>query len=99
MLLELAARLPRRSLSAGEVLIAEGDAGGALFILLDGALRVEKGGAAITAINETGVCVGELSILLDVPATADVVAAEASTVAVVEDAARALAGQPELALA
>jgi CRP/FNR family cyclic AMP-dependent transcriptional regulator len=99
MLLELAARLPRRSLVAGEVLIAEGDAGGALFILLDGALRVEKGGAAITAISETGVCVGELSILLDVPATADVVAAEASTVAVVEDAARALADQPELALA
>src|SRR4029079_12375431 len=48
---------------------------------------------------EPGVCVGEMSVLLDVPATADVVAAEASTVACVERARDLVADHPELALA
>jgi CRP/FNR family cyclic AMP-dependent transcriptional regulator len=97
--LELAADLPRRSLAPGEVVLAEGDAGGMLFILLDGALRIEKDGTPITSITEAGVCVGELSLLLDIPATADVVASEPSTVAFVEDAPRMLAEHPDLALA
>jgi CRP/FNR family cyclic AMP-dependent transcriptional regulator len=97
-LLELSARLPRRALAAGEIVIAEGDAGGTLFILLDGALRVEKNGAAIALIAGPGACVGEMSLLLGVPATADVVAADASTVAVLDDAARVLAEHPDLAL-
>jgi CRP/FNR family transcriptional regulator, cyclic AMP receptor protein len=99
VLLELAAGLPRRSIAAGEVVLAEGAAGGALFILLDGALRIEKDGQPIAAITEPGVCVGELSLLLDIPATADVVASEPSTVALLEDARRMLAEHPELALA
>ena len=97
-LLDLAARFPSRSLGSGEVLIAEGDAGGRLFVLLDGALRVEKSGIAIASIATPGGCVGELSSLLDIPATADVVASEASTVAVVEDAERVLAAEPDLVL-
>jgi CRP/FNR family cyclic AMP-dependent transcriptional regulator len=97
--LELAESLPRRSLATGDVLLTEGDAGGVLFILLDGALRIEKDGVPITSISEPGVCVGELSLLLDVPATADVVASAPSTVAFVEDAPRMLAEHPDLALA
>jgi CRP-like cAMP-binding protein len=99
ILLALAAQLPRRSLDVGETLIAEGEPSGTLFILLDGALRVEKSGSPITSITSPGVCVGELSLLLDGPATADVVAAAPSTVAVVDDAARVLAEHPELGLA
>ena len=99
ILLELAADLPRRTLEAGETLIAEGEPGGTLFILLDGALRIEKNGSPITSMTAAGTCVGELSLLLDGPATADVVAAEPSTVAVVDDAARVLAEHPDLARA
>ena len=95
-LLDLADGLPRRTLSPGEGLITEGDAGGTLYILLDGGLRVEKRGTPVTAITEPGVCVGEVSLLLDVPATADVVAAEPSTVAVVADGRRALREHPDL---
>ena len=50
-------------------------------------------------ISDPGVCVGELSLLLDVPATADVVAAEPATVAVIDDARALLASHPDLALA
>ena len=98
-LLDLATRLPRRSVESGEVLIAEGDAGGRLFVLLDGALRVEKSGVAIASIAAPGGCVGELSCLLGIPATADVIASMSSTVAVVEDAERVLAAEPDLVLA
>jgi CRP/FNR family transcriptional regulator, cyclic AMP receptor protein len=88
--LTLAEGLSRRQLAEGDTLLAEGTRSGQLYVLLSGALRVEKGGVAITSINERGACVGELSLLLDVPATADVVASEPVTVAVVDDAARVL---------
>jgi CRP/FNR family transcriptional regulator, cyclic AMP receptor protein len=98
-LLALADGLPRRSLTTGETLLAEGTRPGRLFVLLDGALRIEKGGVPIASISERGACVGELSLLLDVPATADVVASEPATVAVVDDAARVLAADPNVSLA
>jgi len=98
-MLEFATELPRRALATDEVLISEGDTGGVLFVLLDGALRIEKDGAPITSITEPGACVGELALLLDIPATARVVAARPTSVAVVEDGARALAERPELGLA
>jgi CRP-like cAMP-binding protein len=68
------------------VLIADGAPVPSLYVLLDGALRVEKGGIAITNVTERGACVGEMSLLLGVPATADVVVSAPSTVAVIDDA-------------
>ena len=63
-------------------MIADGEPVGTLFVLLEGGLRVEKGGQLITTVTEPGVCVGEMSLLLGIPATADVVASEASVLAV-----------------
>jgi CRP/FNR family cyclic AMP-dependent transcriptional regulator len=97
--LELARTMPTRAVAAGETLITEREAVGSLFILLDGALRIEKGGAPIAVIDEPGGCVGELSLLLDVPATADVVASAPTTVAVVDNARQLLVDHPGLALA
>jgi CRP-like cAMP-binding protein len=96
---DLAHDLPTRSLAPGETLIRHGDPGGSLFILLDGSLRVEKDDVPIAVITEPGVCVGEMAVLLDVPATADVIAAEPTTVACVEDARDVVTAHPELALA
>ena len=85
-LLELAHGLPRQSLEPGAVLLVDGEPVQALYVLLEGALRIEKGGVPITTVTEPGACVGEMSLLLGVPATADVVATEPTVVAVVEDA-------------
>lgn len=98
-MIQLSAELPRRYLSTDEVLISEGDDGGVLFVLVDGALRIDKSGTPITTITEPGACFGELALLLDVPATARVVASQPTTVAVIEDGAGALDEQPDLALA
>jgi CRP-like cAMP-binding protein len=70
-----------------------------LFVLLDGAVRVEKRGTAIVTLAEAGVCIGEMALLLDVPATADVVAVEPTTVALVDDARRRITGDAALSLA
>jgi CRP-like cAMP-binding protein len=97
--LDLAATLPRREIEAGEILVREGAPTGTLFVLLDGALRVEKGGNVMTSISAPGVCVGEIGLLLDVPATADVVGDKPSVVAVIDDAASLLNARPDLSLA
>jgi CRP-like cAMP-binding protein len=98
-LLVLARGLPRRVVDAGEVVLADGAATDALYVLLEGTLRVEKGGVAIATVAEPGTCVGEMSLLLDVPVTADVVAVERSVLAVIDDAPARLDAGPELPLA
>jgi CRP/FNR family cyclic AMP-dependent transcriptional regulator len=98
-LLLLARGLPRRSVEAGDTLLVDGEPVDALYVLLEGALRVEKAGVRIATVTEPGACVGELSLLLGVPATADVVAGEASVVAVIENAHAMLETEASLPLA
>jgi CRP/FNR family cyclic AMP-dependent transcriptional regulator len=98
-LLTLSRGFPRRSLEAGDVLIGDGDSVPALFVLLEGGLRIEKAGSLIALVREPGACVGEMSLLLGVAATADVVAGERSLVAVIENAHTLLDGEGGLSLA
>ena len=98
-LLTLADNYPRRTVDVGEVLLADGQPVGTLFVLLEGGLRVEKGGQLITTVTEPGACVGEMSLLLGIPATADVVASEASTLAVIDNAPVMLEQEAGLPLA
>jgi CRP/FNR family transcriptional regulator, cyclic AMP receptor protein len=98
-LLTLARGAPSRTLAADEVLVDDGAPVGALFVLLEGALQIRKAGVLVAAVREPGACIGEMSLLLGVPATASVVAAEPSVVAVIDDAATMLDREPGLALA
>lgn len=98
-LLELASGFTTRTFAAGDRVLADRQPVPALYVLLDGALRIEKAGMPIATISERGACVGEMSLLLGVPATADVVAATASTVAVVDDAPARLQTDARLPLA
>ena len=90
---------PPRRLGPGDVLIVDGESVQALYVLLDGSLRIEKAGARVATVTEPGACVGEMSLLLGIPATADVIASERSTVAVVGNAARMLETDSGLSLA
>ncbi len=98
-LLDLAHDRPRRHVVAGEAIVQEGDTVHDLFVLLDGELRVEKAGTLVATVTTPGACVGEVSLLLGVPATATVVATSDAELAVVADAAALLAADPQLALA
>jgi CRP/FNR family cyclic AMP-dependent transcriptional regulator len=84
-LLSIAQGYPRRSLEPDAVLLVDGESPQALYVLLEGSLRIEKGGTPIATVAEPGACVGEMSLLLGIPATADVVANQASVLAVIED--------------
>ena len=70
----------RRCWSAGERIVAEGTPSDALFILLRGAVRVEKGepGSAVvlTVLKEPGDFFGEMSLIDILPRSAHVRAVE-----------------------
>jgi CRP/FNR family cyclic AMP-dependent transcriptional regulator len=95
-LMDLAASQPIRELAAGETLIAQGDAGGDLFILEDGELSVQRDGIRITAIARSGSLVGEMSVVLGTAASATVRASIPSTVRVIRNARAYLAQDQEL---
>lgn len=97
-LLALANGFPRRSLAAGEQLIVSGEAVHALYVLIDGGMRIEKDGIAIAAVSEPGACLGEMSLLLGTSATANVFATEPTTLAVIGNAQAMLADDSGLSL-
>jgi CRP/FNR family cyclic AMP-dependent transcriptional regulator len=97
-LLTLTKEQPTRTLAAGEVLIAEGDPGGDLFVLESGKLNVERGGVTLATITAQGALVGEMSVLLGTENTATVRAAAPTAVRVVANALAYLERQPLVAL-
>ncbi len=69
-----------RDVSAGALIIHEGDTTGHLYILIEGRLEVLKGDTVVACITEPGAVLGEMSVLLDQPHTATVRAASDSII-------------------
>ena len=97
-LLELVGDAPEIRFAAGDVIIKEGAPSGELFLLKDGEVEILRDQMSIGRISKEGSALGEISALLDVPATATVVALRPSTFAVVKDAASVIAGSHEITL-
>jgi CRP/FNR family transcriptional regulator, cyclic AMP receptor protein len=70
--------LPLANYEAGDMVLTAGSITGRLLILKEGAVVVVKEGIEIGEITTPGAVFGELSVLLDRPHTADVVAVKAS---------------------
>ncbi len=98
-LLDLTRDLPERSVPAGEVLLAEGDAPGPLFVLVSGAAAIERDGVAFARVAHPGAVFGEMSVVLGQPVTATVRAATELVVREVADPAAFLRERPGAALA
>jgi CRP/FNR family transcriptional regulator, cyclic AMP receptor protein len=98
-LLALAETLPRHSVAAGDVLLVDGQPVDSLLVLIDGGLQIEKDGTVVATVNEPGACVGEMSLLLGISATATVIASRPSVLAVIPDPQEMLEREPRLALA
>jgi CRP-like cAMP-binding protein len=71
-LLRLSAHLPVVEMDPGHVLVREGEASSAIWILLSGELQVLKGTAVVATIDQPGAVVGEMAALLGSNATASV---------------------------
>lgn len=77
-LLQRTAGLPEVRLAPGDTVIREGETGDGLWILVSGALQVSKDGVSVNSIQRPGAAIGEISLLLDSPYSATVVAREPS---------------------
>jgi CRP/FNR family transcriptional regulator, cyclic AMP receptor protein len=97
--LDLCDGLPRRELASGERLVAAGDAGTRMYVLVTGSMAIERDGVTLTRVDEPGAFLGEMSVVSARPASADVIALEPSSVVVIDQAATALVDSPELLLA
>jgi CRP/FNR family cyclic AMP-dependent transcriptional regulator len=93
--LRLASAAPERHVAAGEAIIEFGEADPALFVLVSGGLEVRRDGAVLARLFEPGAIVGELSLLLGTPASADVIAVEPSVVHRLDDAEQLFRDVPE----
>src|SRR5215813_3087553 len=89
--------LPERTCGPGEVLLVEKEKQGILYILIEGEIEVLKGDFQIATTAEPGAIFGEMSVLLDMPHTANVKALTSSRVYVVERAAEFLQSQTDIA--
>lgn len=90
---------PQRPVPAGTVLIQEGERSDHLYVLRHGAFDVVRAGVRVVQVREPGAFLGEISTLLDTPATASVVAAQDSMVQVIHPAGAAVRRDPALTLA
>jgi CRP/FNR family cyclic AMP-dependent transcriptional regulator len=96
-ILRLTADRPDETVDDGAFLLRQGERSGALFVLVTGVLEVQRRGRAVVQISAPGAVVGELGLLLDSPASADVMALGPASVRRIDDAERFFADSPDFA--
>lgn len=96
-ILEAARDLPVTVLGPRAVLVAEGARTGKLYVLRSGDLEVVRDGSVVASFGEPGAIVGEISVLLDQPHTANVRSRMGAEVHVVDDPNRFLEDNPAVA--
>jgi len=87
-----------KKVRAGDVFLREGGRTGHLYILIEGRVEVVRGDIVVASISEPGAIFGEMSVLLELDHTAAVRAASDATIYEIDDAARFMRDQPEVAL-
>jgi CRP/FNR family cyclic AMP-dependent transcriptional regulator len=97
-LLALSSGLPLLTVGDGEVLIEEGAPPGPLLVLASGSVVIEHDGTPFARIDDPGAVFGEMSAVLDQPATATVRAAGEVQVRVADDPVAFLGDHPGAAL-
>jgi CRP/FNR family cyclic AMP-dependent transcriptional regulator len=97
--LAICSDLPEMRLAKGDTLIEEAVRTNRLYVLKSGAFEIVRNGVRVVRIGEPGAFLGEISAVLGSAPTANVVAAEDSTVHVVENASDCVRRQPDLTYA
>jgi CRP/FNR family transcriptional regulator, cyclic AMP receptor protein len=95
-MLPLSAHLPEVELDSGQVVVREGGSGGAIWVLISGALQVRKGDIPVNAITHPGAVVGEIAVMLGTDHGATVETTARSRLRYAADG-HALLGDPDVA--
>jgi CRP-like cAMP-binding protein len=82
----------------GAVMVPEGGQDGRLLVLIEGQVEVLRKDTQVSYVDEPGSLFGEMSVLLDMPYSANVKALSAVRAYVIEDAIRFLESRPEIAI-
>lgn len=93
--LRMAGGAPESAVDAGDSIIRFGESNPALCVLVSGVLEVRRNGVALARLSDPGAIVGEMSLLLGTPASADVIAVEPSVVRRIDDAERLFRDVPD----
>lgn len=97
-ILELAAGFPARSVPPGQIIIQEEGESSELLILESGTVEIRRMGQLVAVVDDPGATLGEVSMLLDSPSTADVIARGHVELRVIDDPDAFFAEHPALAL-
>lgn len=89
---------PEATFAEGETLIIEGTRAPPIFVLLAGTVSVYRGEIRVSRTSTPGALFGEMSVLLDMPTTATVIAETPVRTARIDEAAAFLGAHPALAL-
>ena len=97
-ILEVCHDLPLVVVPAGSNVIEVGKKLGSLFVLVEGAVAIERDGMTVAELREPGAILGEMSVLLDRPASTTVRATVESAFLVARDGATYLVQRPDVAI-
>jgi CRP-like cAMP-binding protein len=98
LVLEKVSGFPLRAFERGDIVLSEGSETHRLLFLNRGAVDVVKDEVQLTRVSEPGAVFGDMSVLLGLPHTADVLAIEPSSFYIVDHAEGLLRQEPLLAL-
>jgi CRP/FNR family cyclic AMP-dependent transcriptional regulator len=87
-----------KSFEPGTIMVPEGGRDGRLLVLIEGQVEVLRKDTQVSYVDEPGSLFGEMSVLLDMPYSANVKALSAVRAYVIEDAIKFLESRPEIAL-
>ena len=95
-MLAITSHLPEVEYAPGDEIITEGGDSTGVWVLITGSLRVMKNGRDVNTVTQPGAMIGEMSILLGVPDSATVKAAEHCVMRYAADGEALLTGDPRV---
>lgn len=96
-ILDACRHLPVAAFQPGDIVLAEGQTTGRLYILAEGMVEVAKGDVQINQVSDPGAIFGDMSVLLGIPHMATVRALTACRAYVSDDGPVFLKSHPEMA--
>ncbi len=95
-LIDRCADLPRRSFDPGDVIIEQGSKFGAIIVMIEGRIGIERDGITIAIMETPGAILGDMSTVLARPATATMRALDSCSVLCADDGDAYLRARPDV---